>query len=720
MKKLKYPPEFKAEVCEYAKKESISDSASVYNVNRNTISSWISKINAKGLEGFVSKRKKRIKIINDEDINKIEAFKKENPTASLNDIKSHFGLNCSISLISKRLKLSGSESKKEIKSDEVYFRYHIISRIKKSTGTESIYRFSLYGCRGNILAMGFSSSKNSLAICIFIAYSIKNLKTKEYGSLSKIVTNQTAINKTEFETIVNPEHNIVLKQIKYFKRVMCVEKDIVYKSKRIESAMTESYRFMIETNKQKHAENSFSAVVFNVDNIYEMDIKDENWNTFYLPTESKKTFYKVLYEINQDGDKAVFDFNYAKARNEYEKAYCAIIKSDYREPSLQIQLLFNQAKVYFYLEQFQTALMLFRDTARLFRIQKNSKMLGEYYYYIGWIYSFYQNNSSALRFLDKSVKYFKDSEKNETINALLFRSLLRKSIIIKDYIQAYKYCSSYIRHSFTAKNKEMICNSLSMKGHILYIAGDYKKAEKALIKARKYNIENKNYFEAINVLSNLLNILTFDETAKIKKIKETLKQLKEISEMINFPFIQFEAEYKIGIYYYQQNKMTEARNSLLKSLYGIKKYGSKLLYLSNLYYLGRALLGAGEYSKSVRVLNKLYKEAKKSGNKNYMLFASRIISIVYTKRDNKKITINSLKKVIKNSIKLKEYHTTGDSYNYLGDIYIKKAFYEKAEYCFNEAYNCFCKFEDLRKYDLTKEKQTIIEKIIEINKFIKL
>ena len=104
-KKPKYPIEFKKEVCEHAKDESIISASLVYNVDRNTISRWIKKYDQFGVNGFITKRNDtQKKKLDDKTLEKITQYKKDNPNSTYSEIRNHFSLNCSNSLISQKLR----------------------------------------------------------------------------------------------------------------------------------------------------------------------------------------------------------------------------------------------------------------------------------------------------------------------------------------------------------------------------------------------------------------------------------------------------------------------------------------------------------------------------------------------------------------------------------------------------------------------------------------
>jgi|GEM_PF-4716697 len=103
-KEQRYPIEYKIEVCEYAKKENIKSAAIAYGIPRNSVGRWLNLYVKSGIKGLIVTRNDTQDTKLDKNtINKIKNYIRSNPECKLLEIKNKFNLNCSISLISKKL-----------------------------------------------------------------------------------------------------------------------------------------------------------------------------------------------------------------------------------------------------------------------------------------------------------------------------------------------------------------------------------------------------------------------------------------------------------------------------------------------------------------------------------------------------------------------------------------------------------------------------------------
>ncbi|MDA3837410.1 MAG: transposase [Candidatus Delongbacteria bacterium] len=111
-KQLKYPPEFKMEVAGLALKSGVTSASVKHDLHRSTVNNWLSRYRKNGFNGFtVTRNDTQAVKLDRTTIDKIYNFKKSNPKATLNDIKNHFGLDCHISLVGRKLnKFDGKNS----------------------------------------------------------------------------------------------------------------------------------------------------------------------------------------------------------------------------------------------------------------------------------------------------------------------------------------------------------------------------------------------------------------------------------------------------------------------------------------------------------------------------------------------------------------------------------------------------------------------------------
>ena len=102
-KEVKYPLEFKTDVCKYAKKDSIRNASLVYNVPINTVGRWLALYKKAGQKGLLVTRHDTQKIkLDKKTAQKIKIYMLDNPGSKLSEVREYFGLDCSLSLISKK------------------------------------------------------------------------------------------------------------------------------------------------------------------------------------------------------------------------------------------------------------------------------------------------------------------------------------------------------------------------------------------------------------------------------------------------------------------------------------------------------------------------------------------------------------------------------------------------------------------------------------------
>ena len=668
-KKLKYPPEFKKEVCEHAKKESLISASLVYDVDRNTVSRWVKKYELNGISGFVTKKSKIDKNSN-----------------SKNKDQGHFLL-----------------------------QLKIVHQIVFKNEVNNLYQLIIYSNEGKILSVGFTKTRNSHNICLFIRYSFDKIRKKaKFRSASKVITRIPYLNHQEYCTIVKKTHNVELLITKdnISKKLF---RSANYDSRDVQKIILESYKKIFENVDSLELEDSLLAPHINIDNLRFSKRSSVEWDMLALPAEDDKSLYKVLKDIKESGDKAILNYDYAKAKDIYDKVYIALMKSGGDNKKLQLEILLKKAQIQYDSDQFQVALMLYRDCMRFSNKNNFKKELGIAYYYLGMIYEMFHNLKGALRYLDYSENTLKELIEDDG-KCIYYRTIVRKSLISLNFTEAAKLNKRYLKFAIKTKDKELIGNSLSSVGMVYYDNGDYKNAEKAFLNARQYNSNKRNYIEVSLDIRNLLNIYSYAIEKDYSFIELLLAELKIVSTKIKKPFISFGADFKLGIYYYNRAEYSIAEKLLYNSIEGNKKFSFKEQYISNLYYLGRVLYSSGKFRKAVRYLNLLVNEALSINNSHYVLYANRILAKVFFERRDYKRSLEKFNKTIKYAKRLNHDFITADSYKYLANLNYSKKYIHKAKYNFEQSliyYNFFKK--ENSDYDISNEIAYIQEKLLEIN-----
>ena len=383
-KELKYPPEFKKEVCEFLNDESILTASEVFKVGRNTITRWKTVYDRSGIEGFVTKRKvTQTSKLNKKIIQKIIQYKIDNPKSTYRYIKEIFQLDCHISLISRKVNSAFKTHKKNGTTRQIFLELNIVSQIRFKNEINSVYQLTIYSHDGKLLSLGFTKSRNSRNICLFIRYSLDSItKKRKYKYISEIHTRFNYINCTDYDQIIREKYNITLRSDKSKK----FNKLITSSTKNIIDSISESYYtsfYKIDSNELK---DSMMAPRINIDKLNSKVMSDIQWNTVPLPVENEKTLLKVLKNIKETGDKILRDADYKKADKMYTKVYIALSEMKITDKELMFEILLKKANSE---KNPAVWMMLLQDCLKLTVKHKLIKEKGEVYYHIARNYRFH-------------------------------------------------------------------------------------------------------------------------------------------------------------------------------------------------------------------------------------------------------------------------------------------------------------------------------------------
>ena len=639
MKKLKYPPEFKAEVCEYAKKESIVYASILYNLHRNTIGNWVKKYKKSGIRGFTVIRKDTQETKLDKAIlNRIARYKRRNPKATLKMIREKFGIDCHITLIGRKLKKVYVPVKRKKQKETLFLQTKIIRDAEYKNSNHPVFRLSLHLCSGKPISVGFSSWYSSEKICLFIRYSLEKLRVlKAKHIIKKIITSTKFIKKDDFATLVSNYHDIELQIVKAGEYKVCSDDGINFSEKGIKQSLIESYDKILEEYNSHELSNLLLTSLVNINELSKNDIAGKSWDSLFMPSETKKSFYNALEKIKEKGNKAVLEFDYDTAKNEYHKAYSAMTALKIDDKEMYLSILSEKAKLYYNMEQYQTALMLYRDIVKFSMNCSSERILADAYYFLGLIHRSYQNIKRTIQYFRLSAKVLENSKKNYLL-CMYYRAKYREFLVKEKYNIADRFSRLYYEYAIKTKNKELIGNCLSTKDAYLYRIGKYEMYEKALVTAKEYNIKNGNYYDACDNITNLYSIYSYYLKKEDNVIDDLLFELKAVSKKNHREYLVYSAMFKTGIHYAGQNKYLPAINILTKSLPGVKKYLDRESFLSNLCYIGRMHYFIENMSKALRYFNYISRISNRSSDVLYLLQAYNFILRIYIQRnDNPKV-----------------------------------------------------------------------------------
>jgi len=710
VKQLKYPPEFKAEVCEIAGKENIRSAAIIYGLNEATVGRWYKKFKIDGKEGLITKRKdSQKKKIDRNLLKKILEYKNANPDATLSDIKANFTLDCSLTLIWRHLKQKGNGlNNHDIDKNTYLLTLRTVYHTKFRDEIKSLYQISMHNSKGKIIFCGFTQTRNSRNLCLFILLALKSQKIND--KTIKILTKISYINPSEFKVIVqNKYKNITLikGQIKKpkdtftdigLKKSDLTEKVIYYKYKEI----------ILNKNLNSDYKNALIVPLVNIDK-YDCTTANEA-DTHIFPSSTQLTLKKVLDEIKRDGDSSCMDYNFQKAETEYNNAYSALIYSGIKENNLQAELLLRRAELLYNEEEYQSSLMLLKDCAELYKKIESSKGLGAVYYNLGMIYNIYNNRKGAVKYFKRSIKYL-SNENGMLEKCLLYRSYTKLYLITKMFNKARLASKNYIKYAQNCGLTELIGNSLTQRGLIFYAEGNYKKSLTYYKTSIDYNIANKNIFDVCDNLLGIISTFTMGVAVNDNEIDEYLAKLKIYSEKAGLKHMQFDAEYRMGIFYYKKNKYALAAKLLNFSAKGNKIFSHKLLYISNLFYLGRAYFENRDFDKAVKTMKILLLESIKSNNSLYTLLANYSILKIYVEKSNLKKIMPVSKIIFRKALRLKQFHIAGYICKALGIVYENRSKIRIANKYYKKALKYFTEFSLTNKTDISEDVDFVRNKL---------
>jgi len=703
-KKLKYPPEFKAEVCEYAKKESIVYASILYNLHRNTIGNWVKKYKKSGIKGFTVVRKDTQKAKLDKiTLDNIAKYKRRNPKATLDGIKKRFKLDCHLTLISRKLRKVYSPVKRKKQKETLFLQTKIIRDAVYKGSQHPVFRLSLHLCDGRPMAIGFTSWYSSEKICLFIRYSLekmKNLKTKR--DFKKIFTSTKFIKVEDFKTIISDFYDIELEVVKVENYKLCKKNDIGYSKVNIRNSIIDSYDKILEDYDANELNETLLASLVNVNELNKKQISEKGWDSLFMPSETKKSLFAAIKKMRDKGNQAVLDFDYDTAMNEYHKAYSAMAVLRFEDKEMYLSVLSAKAKLFYNTEKYQTALLLFKDIARISESNKFIKIQADSYYYIALISISFQNISGAVKYFRLSARAL---EKSSDINlkCMHFRAKYREYLSQGKLKSAEKYSGIYYESALKTRDKEIIGNCLSTKGAYLYRQDSIENFEKVLLEAKEYNLKNGNIYDASKNLTNLISIYSYYLLKEKEEIFKLIDELKIVANKIRMPHLLYESLFRLGIFYYNKNQNDEALEILKRALPGVKRYLDKESYLSAMCYICEIYFYQKKFTNAINIIMPMINESIKVKNNLYTLRGIKYLSSIYIEKNDTKRVVWLVKKGITLSIKQRNYYACASYHKLYAELCEKNKLNKTVRYHYSESLKYFLLFKKENDYDVSKE-----------------
>jgi tetratricopeptide (TPR) repeat protein/transposase len=680
-KKRSYSVDFKKEVIGYAQLHNIITAAEYYKLGRNTIANWIKQFKQQGTEGLVKKRRQdnQEKKLDDKLVKSIHEFKQKNPKVTLNKLKEEFNLDCSLTLLSRKLSSVNSDTKvrdlskfKPIQSFSVYI--NVLSKVNIKGQTHSVYQINIEDNISHNKFIGYSLEKNSMNISLFIDYVLSNLKDKGLiNSNYEIQSNIPNLKRNEIDDVninrfVTSKHNTNLtinKDLDTSKSNVKIESDLFSHNNLIKSI----YKELVLGSKNVDligglsSENIIIPPIFIDSFIQDLDkiIRfTDFWKTASLPSNQNKLLLETLSEIEEYGDNAQIEFDFDTAINIYHKILltCNNIKDSAK---LRSQVNLKQGKIYYHIDNFDTSERLLEDNIEIAKNNNLYHELGESYHYMGMIYFRKSESVKADIFYKKGINAILNSNNKDDIYEY-YEIEIKKNINMLNYDEAFEFVEKYIKESKSKGNTTQLSIALGLKSTIFFYAKNYEESEKILFKQRKLTKKIGNKILEAKCILAILNLYTFISKEDYASVIKLFNVLKVISKKIN------------------------------KESYLISAYACVGVYLGNLFYKTK------EFRKAIKFYNKVKKISKTKEILMYEIYSENALGKSYYMINRYQKAIGCFNHSIKISNSLEHDYVKSNSLTYLGRIYKFRKSNKKAVECFKQALDVLSTLKERRNY----------------------
>ncbi|MBN2789889.1 MAG: helix-turn-helix domain-containing protein [Candidatus Delongbacteria bacterium] len=700
-KQRSYSVDFKNEVIGYAQLHNIITAAEHYKLGRNTVANWIKRYKNQGLEGLVRKKKQdnQKKKLDEKLVNIIWEFKQDNPKKSLKNIKKEFNLDCSLALISRKLKRIRYEKNKRdiskfnpVQSFSVYI--NVLSKVNIEGQIHSVYQINIEDNISHNKFIGYSLEKNSMNISIFIDYVLSSLKNKglinsNYAIQSNIPNlKRNEIYDTNIKRFVTSKHDTNLtinKDLNTSKSNIEIGSDLFSHKHLIKSIYKE---LVLGNNKVDsaggiYAENIIIPPIF-VDNFIQ-DIDKivrftDFWQTVSIPSNQNKLLLETLEEIEAYGDRAQINFDFENAINIYHKILVTCNNLNDSD-ELRTKVNIKQADLYYYIENYDVAEKLLTENIKLSSKRSYLMELGDSFHIMGMIKLSESDMISAVLFFNYAMKAYSKSKAVKGIYKL-YSSEIYKHIALTEFNSGLVVADNYILKAKSEGNDRELALGYGLKSILFYYLNKYEESEKAsLIVNKLANKIGEKKLEAKST-ADLLNIYTFAMKKNPRTIKLLITRLEELSVELKKPRYLSDSCRILGMYYYKNSKYELSNEYFSKSITSIpvnkwKKY-YPVEYIVNLHYLGNIHYLRKEYKKSLKYFHEARIECEKKEIKFYLTYLENSIAKSLASMGSYDKAVYYFNRAIKNSKDQKLEVISANAKMYLGEIYIEKGKIKKA------------------------------------------
>ncbi|GEM_PF-4996799 len=670
---LKYPPEFKQEVCEYALKDNIVGSSKYYKISRKTVSKWIKIYQRKGT-GALGERKKRQDSqpakIDRELLSEIVRYKKDNPGSTLKNIRDKFSLECSLPLLC--VKLNKQYRWKTQKKDEqnFYVTYGIIKDSLSGDIRKRTYRFELYDSLHKNIYFGLSQDCSIRNLCVFIRYVLTFLENAGLKkNNAKIVTNITflirsSVPYSDYDKMIRNEFGI---GIFHKDNIRTLDNSI----KKDHNSLKSVYRESVLNCSEHYIPPLRIEDILRQVNI--SDTPERKWlETISNHKVVNQLMIDAVKQIELFADQAKIDFDFDKALNFYGKIYQTTVRCPESE-IIKISVLFKKAMIYYHLDSYaETKSALFEILDQKENCRKRFG-LGQVHYYLGIVFRIENDLKRSSYHFDTAVRLLYESPRKNNLY-IYYQAVINRHINTENYKTALIWANKYLRLSKQRCLTEQICKAYDLRGIVYFYMKKYYKSAKDFKSQLHLSQENGLLVQEIKAIYNLFSVsphfFTDEHLKHIDRLTEITKHVKTLLPLHN-------CNNQLGNYYFRAGQYETALDYYKNEVFFYKKINDRFYYYRNLHYLALCNYYLGNYNTALRNFSEICAE-NNINNYDIISHSYNFMGRIYDTRNDIKKSLRFFRKSIKFAKESNYKIMIADSIKSIGYVYMKNGCNKKA------------------------------------------
>ena len=227
-------------------------------------------------------------------------------------------------------------------------------------------------------------------------------------------------------------------------------------------------------------------------------------------------------------------------------------------------------------------------------IDAKKETTNEFYLYFAGMVEYHKGNASEL------IKKFKTLVDKGFTSKEIFFQLANSYRTVGDYNLAFRNLSNAER--LCGKNDPFLSKIINLKGTLLFLSGEYDRAEKDYAFAFQLSKKNGSRVEEIKALANLAIIK--DQYGEVDKARDDFSKAIHLAEEIENKELLAFLYSELGVSFTYTNNLIEARENYEKSysLFELMRNDERLSYLSS--NIGSLYLQISNYKSALDLYNK--------------------------------------------------------------------------------------------------------------------